>query len=451
MIRPARIAAYRFYAVASPWYRSGQLTAYRELLARFDRGPRADVESWQLQRLHRLIVCARTTAFWPERLRAAGIGEEWRASFAALSALPVLEKHTIVDRGVEALHPLAPPPFRAGATSGTTGAPMRVRTTAEMDAAARAARWRMVSWFGVPFGAPTVKFAGGNQARDAKLWLTWTFAERVLGQGFADAFRNPFARQVALLRRVRPDVVIGYPNVLVQLVEEAVAQRIDLRAVGAKLVLLGGETILPAQRAHLADAFGCRVASIYGSHEGHYMATECEHGSLHVHEHLLLEVVDADGNACPEGVAGDIVITPLLGTAMPLLRYRLGDRGRLLGGCACGRALPALVLDHTRTSDMVELPSGRRLSSQFIQPMLHHHFGLTFGVDPIAYRVTQAARDRLRVEVQLPSGRALPDGAHRFLDERVRAVVGDELRVELVAVSHLPADQSGKLRCFVPL
>jgi phenylacetate-CoA ligase len=449
--RLARVAAYRMYAVTSPWYRRGRLSDYRALLTRFEKGPRADIEAWQLARLRTLLAIAERTSFWPDRLRAAGLSPERARSLDDLLALAVLDKKTIVDAGAATLHPTAPPPFRAGASSGTTGSPMRVRTTAEMDAAARAARWRMFEWFGVPFGAPTLKLAGGNQARDWKLQLTWGFAEKVLGQAFTDAFRNPFEHDLALLRRVRPDVVIGYPNVLVQLTEEARRRGVDLAAEGVRLILLGGETILPAQRVHLGNAFACRVASIYGSHEGHYMATECERGALHVHEHLLLEIVDGDGRRCREGEIGDVVITPLLGTAMPLFRYRLGDRGRLLPPCACGRPFPALSLDLARTSEMVVLRSGRRISSQFIQPMLHHHFGLEFGVDPIAYRVTQTALDRLRVEVQLPSGRPLPDGADRFLAERVRAVVGDELRLELFAVPHLVADRSGKLRCFVPL
>ena len=36
------------------------------------------------------------------------------------------------------------------------------------------------------------------------------------------------------------------------------------------------------------------------------------------------------GNALPPGVKGDLVATVLVNRAMPLLRYRTGDRGTLL-------------------------------------------------------------------------------------------------------------------------
>src|SRR5262249_1723497 len=150
----------------------------------------------------------------PARLRAAGLSSGAIASAEDLARLPVLDKAEInVDRA--ALDVPDPPRFRHGATSGSTGTPMRVRTPAEMDAAGRAARWRMLGWFGIPFGAPTLSFTGGNQPRGVRLSLTWRFAGDVLGQGFTDAFRTTFEQNRALLERIRPEVVIGYPNVLV--------------------------------------------------------------------------------------------------------------------------------------------------------------------------------------------------------------------------------------------
>ena len=47
--------------------------------------------------------------------------------------------------------------------------------------------------------------------------------------------------------------------------------------------------------------------------------------------------------------------------AMPLIRYRIGDRGRWQANdsCTCGRAFPLVVPTITRESDILHCPDGR--------------------------------------------------------------------------------------------
>ena len=66
---------------------------------------------------------------------------------------------------------------------------------------------------------------------------------------------------------------------------------------------------------------------------------------MHIrHDALILEIVDPHSSAVlPAGQWGEIVLTTLTRQAMPLLRYRTGDMGRLLAHtCGCGCALPRL-------------------------------------------------------------------------------------------------------------
>lgn len=62
---------------------------------------------------------------------------------------------------------------------------------------------------------------------------------------------------------------------------------------------------------------------------------------------VLVEITDAASRRpVDDGVAGRIVVTDLLNTAMPLLRYELGDFGVIVGQerCRCGRVTPRLRL-----------------------------------------------------------------------------------------------------------
>ena len=442
-------ALYRAYCVASPWYRAGQLGRWRRVLQEAETWQPSEIDAFQRRLLRRLLVQARTARFYSRRLAEGGIDPD-ACELGDLRRLPVLTKAEInADPG--AFYVERPPRYRAGASSGTTGAPLRVRTTAAMDAAARAARWRMFGWYGITFGARILAFKGGNQTRNAALAASWFLARTALGQTLRDAFRFPLQENLDLLARERPQVVLGYPNVLVELVAGASSRGFTLSELGVRLVVLGGESIAEAQRERIGAAFRAPVVALYGSHEGHYMAMECPRGRLHVQETVLLEVVDAQGRAAKEGEEGEVVITPLLGTALPLLRYQLGDRGRKLGPCPCGRPTPTLALDLCRIADMFALSDGRRISSQLFQPMIHNAFGLRFGVDPTHYRVVQLSPDRFEFQLVLPGGNALPPGAEAFVGERVRAALGPGVTVRAIGVKALCPDDSGKRRCFIPL
>src|ERR1700683_4379390 len=116
---------------------------------------------------------------------------------------------------------------------------------------------------------------------------------------------------------------------------------------------------------------------------------QCENGEMHLPvECGFLEILDeAD---CP--VLGDeegyFVWTGFLNRAMPLIRYRIGDRGRWETGapCACGRSFPLVVPTITRESDVLRCPDGRLFSPRALNQLLKHSDSL---------RSCQFIRDRL--------------------------------------------------------
>ena len=118
-----------------------------------------------------------------------------------------------------------------------------------------------------------------------------------------------------------------------------------------------GEVCLQRDRESIAEYFGVPVADGYGSRDGGFIAHECPHGSMHITaENVVVEVFDGD-RPVEGGASGEIVVTHLDAYAMPLVRYRTGDVGRLRSGrCACGRGLPVLDCVDGRIADMLHLP-----------------------------------------------------------------------------------------------
>ena len=85
-----------------------------------------------------------------------------------------------------------------------------------------------------------------------------------------------------------------------------------------------------------------RIASVIGANDGGQLAYQCEH--LHgAHHHLVedfnyVELVDENDQPVKDGEPGRILITSLLKFAYPLIRYDLGDMGKMDSiQCPCGR------------------------------------------------------------------------------------------------------------------
>jgi phenylacetate-CoA ligase len=159
------------------------------------------------------------------------------------------------------------------------------------------------------------------------------------------SFLQPIAGVVAELHRYAPTVLSTYPTAAVVLAEERLAGRLRLAPAA---VWTGGETLSPAMRAFVSEAFGCPVVNSYGSSEFLSLAGECRLGALHLNsDWAILEPVDEQGRRVPAGTAGaTTLLTNLANHVQPLLRYDIGDRVVLHSeSCACGSRLPVIDVE----------------------------------------------------------------------------------------------------------
>lgn len=98
-----------------------------------------------------------------------------------------------------------------------------------------------------------------------------------------------------------------------------------------KLIELTGEKLLPNIQRKISCAFGVPVINHYGMQEFNSIAYSSDCEKLECFEdNCFIEVLDENNNNCGYGVEGDIVITTLSNTYMPLIRYKSKDRGILL-------------------------------------------------------------------------------------------------------------------------
>lgn len=134
--------------------------------------------------------------------------------------------------------------------------------------------------------------------------------------------------------------IVGIPVQVLGLAEYIARLPRDQRP-RLKSVLLSADAAHPALICRVEELLGCEVFNHFGMTEmGFGVAVECSaHQGCHIRENdILVEVIDPDtGAVLPDGQAGEFVFTTLDRRAMPFLRYRTGDMGKLLPGpCPCG-------------------------------------------------------------------------------------------------------------------
>ena len=136
---------------------------------------------------------------------------------------------------------------------------------------------------------------------------------------------NPGAAEEAL-RAAAPQVLVGFPWQLRLLALRCPSLR-------PRAVLLSGDYVPDGLRTLIAERWHTTVLSHYGLTEAGYGGA-VQHPSgetLYLRrDELIAEVVAPEtGRPLPPGCPGELVLTTLRREAMPLLRYRTGDRAVL--------------------------------------------------------------------------------------------------------------------------
>lgn len=168
------------------------------------------------------------------------------------------------------------------------------------------------------------------------------------------SFLQPAKGMVAELNAFAPTVIATYPSAAVLLAEARMDGRLRQ---SPHEVWTGGEDLSAAKREFVQRAFDCPVVNSYGASEFLSLASECEHGRLHLNsDWVILEPVDAQGRAAAPGEAGaTTLLTNLANHVQPLIRYDLGDRVTVQArACRCGSCLPVIEVQG-RSEDTLHL------------------------------------------------------------------------------------------------
>ena len=336
-----------------------------------------EINCYQLTRLREIIEHARATTphyrNYP-RLRLRSTDD--------LRALPILSREVVRRDPAQFFSDSTPPRERIHAgTTGTTGANL----TVAYDEQALAENWafllRQWGWAGVPPRTPRLTLFGARVVpanHNSPPFWTYNVAERQLLLSIFHLSTRTAPDYLDCLSRHAGKVLEGFPSVLAILADfaERRGKTIPMRAI-----FTSGEPLYPDAHARIERVFRSRIFDTYGMTELCGLIQECEAGEMHLApEYGYLEILNDRGEPVAPGEEGHFVWTGFLNTAMPLVRYRVGDRGKWWTGapCACGRAFPRIVPTITRESDVLRAPDGRLFSPRALNQLLKQTTALRF-------------------------------------------------------------------------
>ena len=299
----------------------------------------ADLQALQLKRLKKTLRSVQQVEFYQKQFENAGIATSDIKILEDLQKVPFTKKQDLRDgypfgffavpmRKIVRIH----------TTSGTTGKPTVVGyTRRDLDTWANLIARNMTM---IGIGENDVfqnmvnygMFTGG---------LGFHYGAEMIGMTVIPSATGNTRRQIEMIRDFGVTTIHCTPSYAMHLSE--VAEEMGETLGSLKTGIFGAEPWSDTMRNTLEKRLGLTAYDSYGLSElfGPGVAFECpERDGLHIwHDSYLVEIINPKTGEClSDGERGELVVTPLVKEAMPLIRYRTGDVTMLMeDGCLCGR------------------------------------------------------------------------------------------------------------------
>ena len=411
------------------------------------------LQELRTRRLRKLLVAvAQNVPFYRREIGRIGAAPDSDDPWEILSKLPTIDKATYRQLGsdLQSDHPARPP--IVAHTSGTTGERLQVRIDTLASSYRYLAGFRGRQWWGVEPGDTEYKIWGSGirTAKGTKEYLRkvlglvkdWSVGVTVVSPFFQTD--RDLKRAADLLFRIKPSFVFGYSNSIHLLAAYLVREGRQAGPGWPRAVAYTAEMLLDWQRADITAAFNAPVVAEYGSCEAGVMAYQCPEGRMHrSDDFMVLETVDEKAGS--EGGVGEIVVTNLLATDYPLIRYRQGDLARLdREPCSCGRGLGTISSLVGRMNDCFVSPSGGIVDFIVVDQAMKDQPAIR------RFKVVERAAGDLVFLAELHEGRDWSEAdRQRFVSQCVKLLPPD-VKLETRTTDHLPSEPSGKFRIMIP-
>lgn len=436
-----------------PLFYSAMARMYFEFLLQTQYMPPHKLQRLQILRLKGVLKSAEKILWWKERFKSANFEVTKFRMLSDLQTIPITPKEDLLEISPAELCrvPITDNDYLVlRATSGTNGVPIKWaldRATHFIECGAY--HLRNLESFKFPvFQNLRRRFVFMVNHYNVEMHHLGLLASDIHLQvdpliQSSSSLRGERLYFYAELERTAPSVIFGSTTNLWYLGQKIIEDR---ARAPASHIISTGYVLTEETGRFFEETFGCRVSSFYGSQEVPAIGFLCpeNNNSYHLNvENIVMEIVDDKGMPLPPGEWGHIVLTCLSNLIMPIIRYRIGDVGRVVEGrCPCGRTLPRFEL-LGRDYEFLYLPGGDKVPMRFLQSIiLRKAFRKIY-----QYQVRQAAPGEAHIHI-LPKDWSEAD--EFAIKESVNKIFGGALSVKFFVAKDFP-ESGRKHKSFVPL
>lgn len=420
------------------------LYRYRKTLDKTQWMKKRELRRLQIEKLRFLLSQAYDNVpYYHESFEKNGFHPSDFKDLGDLGKIPVLRRSDLQSRSSDLVSRDAKKlRLVARQTSGTTATPVRIYRSNTDFTWDLAAELRGFSWAGFETGSKLVYLRLFEPHHDELAGLKHRFRRFVIRWkllGGYDLSTKSIASFCLRNRNFKPDYVMGGAgpvNIFACFLSEN-----RQFAVHPKGVFTYAETLLPHYRRTIEQAFDCKVYDWYGSTELDSIAHQCgQHEGHHITEENVFLEVERDGEPAAPGEEGRVLLTNLNNFAMPLIRYDIGDLGKMLDDhCSCGRDLSLFT------------PIGRTY-----EYFVHSDGTFTFFRDlrtvfedlPIEdFQIVQESPDEIVVRIVKKQG--YTDAHTEFIRKNSTFMMSRVVKMKVEAMDSVPLTGFGKVPHFV--
>lgn len=148
-----------------------------------------------------------------------------------------------------------------------------------------------------------------------------------------------------------PKWIFAPPSAIIYLSNFIKKNKVNYKFESLEFIELTGEYVEQQQQLMIEQVFGCSVTNMYGTKEMWGVAYQCPNGHLHLMEQ----------NVHMEIINNDVILTSLNNSAMPIIRYKIGDSAKWENVSVCQYPGKCIKLIASRTGTYFQ-SKGKNLS-----------------------------------------------------------------------------------------
>jgi phenylacetate-CoA ligase len=399
----------------------------------------------QQKKLYKLIKYAsENTPYYKKIIQEYNIQFSEDTIFDDIKKFPILTKD-IVRNHFDKLYKFRDNTYYTNSSGGSTGEPVKLYQDKYYLEWGIATKILFDEWAGRRIGDPMVRISASlsdalRGGQNFKGYLRQKFyGVTILNSNrMTDKSMYEFVQKI---NYIKPGLILTYTDSIDTLARFIQKNNISIHSPHA--VMTTASVLYPEIQKKIEKVFRATVFNRYGSREVGDIACNCEKSSgLHsIPDIHYLEVVDNEGKEVALGKTGNIIITLLTNYTMPLIRYKIGDRGILSDmNRQCEHGFPFLEKINGRIKSVFINKFGDYIDNDLFFVL----FRLKENIKK--FQIIQETVEYIIINLVIMDKTKLKDVDKEFreISQKIRKVMGEETKIKYNIVDEIKPSPSGK-------